>query len=60
MHVLNWRDIAWNLFGFITLLFFTATFSLAALRGRQMAAVNCLVICSVLLYLLPPHARRRR
>lgn len=54
---LNWDNVAWYTFGYLALVFFTIVFALACLRGRQVAAVNSLVICSVLLYCLPPHKR---
>lgn len=53
----NWRDLAWNVFGYVLLAFCTALFSLSCLMGKQSAAVQLLLFCTVLLYALPPHSK---
>lgn len=40
--------------GYLILFFWTVLFVLAALMGKQSAAVQCLIVCTLMLYLLPP------
>jgi hypothetical protein len=55
IRAINWIGMLWNIFGYATLLFFTATFAGAMYTGRQMAAVNSLIFCTILMWLLPPY-----
>lgn len=47
-------ELAWVLAGYALLWFLTLLFAFACYRGRQAAAVNLLIYCTALLYVLPP------
>lgn len=54
---INWPNLAWNTGGYVVLTFCTILFALACYLGKQSAAVQLLMFCSVLLYVLPPRSR---
>jgi uncharacterized membrane protein YfcA len=56
---IDWRAIVWNTCGYLLLGFCTILFSAACYMGKQSAAVQLLMFCTALLFVLPPHSRRR-
>jgi hypothetical protein len=50
----DWSNFVWTVAGFGLLAFCTILFSLACLMGKQSAAVQLLIFCTALLYVLPP------
>jgi hypothetical protein len=51
---IDWHAVGWAAVGYLLLAFCTSLFALACLRGRQAAAVQLLLFCTLLLIVLPP------